>query len=436
MKKGFKKLLQEISIQNNLIYFIKWGVLSCIIGIVVGLVGVSFAYLINLATWFWQNHSFALFLLPLFGLVIAGIYHFNHADTPRGTNWVIDSISSGEQLPLRMAPVIYISSVLTHLGGGSSGREGAALQIGGSIGNFIAQVTGLGQNRFSDSSDKNIAVMCGMAACFSAVFGTPISATIFSMEVFSIGVMYHAALIPCLFSAYIAEGVASALKLPPERFIVSSIPAWSVRSVLLMIALGAATALAAILFAVCMKKSSQLYKKAFPNPFLRIIAAAGIFILLTLLTGTKEYNGGGFWLIEESMQGTVRNEAFLMKILFTSVILGGGFKGGEIVPTFVIGATLGGAFARLTGLDYSLCTACGMVGAFVGVTNCPIASIFMGIELCGSMGIHYYVIVVAVSFVLSGYYGLYSSQKFAYSKTEARYVGSKAADIRVRRRQS
>ena len=430
------EFITKLDFKKNIIYFIKWGIISGIIGVIVGFIGAGFANAINFATLFWQNNSYALYLLPVLGLLIALLYHFIKADNPRGTNWVIDSISSGEEIPIRMAPSIFISSFLTHLGSGSAGREGAALQIGGSIGSFIGRKLNLGKSNISDRADINIAIMCGMAACFSAVFGTPISASIFSMELFSVGVMYHAALIPCLFSSYIAVHVAKLMHTPEEKFILQSAPEWNFKLILFMILLAALTAMVAILFSLSMHESARLYKKYFKNRYIRIVVAAILFIILTIVSGTRDYNGGGFWLIERSMKGDVRYEAFILKILFTSVIMGGGFKGGEIVPTFVIGATFGGAFAKIFGLPFELCTACGMIACFVGVTNCPIASIFMGIEFCGSLGINYYAIVVGVSFVLSGYYGLYSSQKFAYSKTEARYVGADATDIRKKRQNS
>ena len=432
----FRGFLNKFHFKTNIIYCIKWGIVSVIIGVVVGVAGSSFGHAIDLATRIWRSHSYTLYLMPIAGLLIAALYHFIHADNPRGTNYVIDSISSGERLPLKMAPAIYISSFLTHLTSGSAGREGAALQIGGSIGSFIGRRLKLGQSRFSDKADINIAIMCGMAACFSALFGTPITASIFSMEIFSVGVMYHAALIPCLLSSYIAVYVAKLINTPVEKFIIQRAPDWNFRLVGFMILLAALTAIVAILFSVAMHESANIYKKVFKNPYIRIVVAAILFIILTVISGSRDYNGGGFWLIERSMEGDVRYEAFLMKILFTAVALGGGFKGGEIVPTFVIGATFGGAFAKVFGLPYELCTACGMIACFVGVTNCPIASIFMGIEFCGSLGLNYYAIVVGVSFVLSGYYGLYSSQKFAYSKTEARYVGSDAISIRKKRQNS
>ena len=187
----FRGFLNKFHFKTNIIYCIKWGIVSVIIGVVVGVAGSSFGHAIDFATRIWRSYSYTLYLMPIAGLLIAALYHFIHADNPRGTNYVIDSISSGERLPLKMAPAIYISSFLTHLTAGSAGREGAALQIGGSIGSFIGRRLKLGQSKFSDKADINIAIMCGMAACFSALFGTPITASIFSMEIFSTRHLFH-----------------------------------------------------------------------------------------------------------------------------------------------------------------------------------------------------------------------------------------------------
>ena len=286
VKVDFRGFLNKFHFKTNIIYCIKWGIVSVIIGVVVGVAGSSFGHAIDFATKIWKTHSYTLYLMPVFGLLIAALYHFINADNPRGTNYVIDSISSGERLPLKMAPAIYISSFLTHLGSGSAGREGAALQIGGSIGSFIGRRLKLGQSRFSDKADINIAIMCGMAACFSALFGTPITASIFSMEIFSVGVMYHAALIPCLLSSYVAVYVAKLLNTPEEKFILEVAPEWSLKMVLFMMLLAALSATVAILFSVVMHESADIYKKYFKNNYhfpLRYFIYIGITAIIRLI---------------------------------------------------------------------------------------------------------------------------------------------------------
>ena len=333
---------------------------------------------------------------------------------------VIDAISSNERVTPATGPLIFFSTILTHLGGGSSGREGAALQLGGSIGNSFGEWFKL------DERDKKIAIMCGMSAVFSALFGTPVAAAIFSLEVVSIGVLYYAALVPCVFSSFLAVGIARAAGLEGEHFPVEMIPALDLKAVGLLVLLGILCAAVSILFCVLLHTAEHAYWKYFPDARVRILAGSFLFIALTLLSGTRDYCGSSMGLIESSIEGSVRYEAFLMKMLFTAVALGAGFKGGEIVPTLCVGAALGCAFGEITGFAPSLCAACGMAALFAGVTNCPITSLVIALELFGYEGMEYFSIIIAVAFALSGYYGLYASQKFVYSKTRTEFINRRS----------
>ena len=277
-----------------------------------------------------------------------------------------------------------------------------------------------------DEKDKKIAIMCGMSAVFSALFGTPVAAAIFSLEVISIGVLYYAALVPCIFSSFIGVGIARCMGLPGEHFTVLSIPPVHISSVGWIILLSAVCAVVSIVFCLMLHGAEHTYKKLLPNPYVRILAASAIFILLTLLIGTRDYCGSSMPLIERSMEGEIRYEAFILKMLFTAIALGAGFKGGEIVPTLCVGATLGCAFGEITGFAPSLCAACAMTAMFAGVTNCPITSLVIALELFGYEGMEYFSIAIAVSFALSGYYGLYASQKFVYSKTKTEFVNRRS----------
>lgn len=333
---------------------------------------------------------------------------------------VIDAISSNERVTPATGPLIFFSTILTHLGGGSSGREGAALQLGGSIGNSFGEWFKL------DERDKKIAIMCGMSAVFSALFGTPVAAAIFSLEVVSIGVLYYAALVPCVFSSFLAVGIARAAGLEGEHFPVEMIPVLDLKAVGLLVLLGILCAAVSILFCVLLHTAEHAYRKYFPDARVRILAGSFLFIALTLLSGTRDYCGSSMGLIESSIEGSARYEAFLMKMLFTAVALGAGFKGGEIVPTLCVGAALGCAFGEITGFAPSLCAACGMAALFAGVTNCPITSLVIALELFGYEGMEYFSIIIAVAFALSGYYGLYASQKFVYSKTRTEFINRRS----------
>ena len=404
------------SLANNLRYFIKWSLIALLIGGTGGLIGSLFSMGVSFATSFRMNHPNMLFFLPVSGILIVWLYHTFHEEGNRGTNMVIDAISSTEKVTLATGPLIFVSTVLTHIAGGSSGREGAALQLGGSLGSLIGNVIHL------DEKDKKIAIMCGMSAVFSALFGTPVAAAIFSLEVISIGVLYYAALVPCIFSSFIGVGIARCMGLPGEHFTVLSIPPVHISSVGWIILLSAVCAVVSIVFCLMLHGAEHTYKKLLPNPYVRILAASAIFILLTLLIGTRDYCGSSMPLIERSIEGEIRYEAFILKMLFTAIALGAGFKGGEIVPTLCVGATLGCAFGEITGFAPSLCAACAMTAMFAGVTNCPITSLVIALELFGYEGMEYFSIAIAVSFALSGYYGLYASQKFVYSKTKTEFI--------------
>ena len=408
------------SLTANLRYFTKWSLIALLIGGIGGLIGSLFSMGVSFATNYRLAHPWMLYFLPVSGILIVWLYHTFHEEENRGTNMVIESISSNEHVTPATGPLIFISTILTHIAGGSSGREGAALQLGGSLGSLIGNVIHL------DEKDKKIAIMCGMSAVFSALFGTPVAAAIFSLEVISIGVLYYAALVPCIFSSFIGVGIARCMGLPGEHFTVLSIPPVHISSVGWIILLSAVCAVVSIVFCLMLHGAEHTYKKLLPNPYVRILAASAIFILLTLLIGTRDYCGSSMPLIERSMEGEIRYEAFILKMLFTAIALGAGFKGGEIVPTLCVGATLGCAFGEITGFAPSLCAACAMTAMFAGVTNCPITSLVIALELFGYEGMEYYSIAIAVSFALSGYYGLYASQKFVYSKTKTEFINRRS----------
>ena len=402
---------------GNIHYFLKWTFISCVIGLMVGAVGAVFSIAVRWVTAFWESHSWTLFLAPAAGVLIVWLYRTFHEEGNKGTNLVLESISSNEEVSLATAPLIFISTLLTHFVSASAGREGAALQLGGSLGNQIGKLLRL------DEKDKKVAVMCGMSACFAALFGTPMAAGIFSLEVVSIGVLYYAALVPCVFSAFIGAAVSEGFGNPPEQFLLGAVPEFGITEAVLTVILGVLCALLSMAFCVLLHRSEKLYHSRIPNGYARIAVGGVLLIVLTLLSGSRDYNGSGMELIGRIMGGeTVSYLAFFWKMIFTAVVLGAGFKGGEIVPTLCVGAAFGATMARIAGLDQGLCAACSMAALFAGVTNCPIATVILAFELFGYGAMPYFAIIVAVSFTLSGYYGLYKSQKFVYSKLKAEYI--------------
>lgn len=398
---------------------LKWVIFSIVSGVSVGCVGTLFYFGMSFVTLIRRRYPSILFLLPLGGVIIVALYRIMHDEKDTGTNLVLSAIHSDDNLPLRMAPLIFISTLITHLFGGSAGREGAALQLGGSIGNALGKLF-----RFDDK-DKHIMIMCGMSAAFSALFGTPMAAAIFSMEVVSVGIMYYAALVPCVISALIARGIAASFGVVPEVFNIQALPRFSIKTAILISFLAILCAAVSIFFCMMLHQSEHLYKRFFKNPYLRIFVGGCIIILLTLIVGNQDYNGTGMSIIADCIKGSVRPEAFFLKMLFTALTLGAGYKGGEIVPSFFIGASFGCLFGSLIGFSPSLCAAVGMTAVFCGVTNCPITSLLISFELFGYDGMPYFLLAIAFSYMLSGYYGLYSSQKIIYSKYKTNYINRK-----------
>ena len=397
----------------------KWIVLSGVIGSFIGLIASGFSYAIVWVTSFRQANPMIILGLPLGGLLIVWLYKITGQEKNSGTNLVLTVVRSDEEeVPGWVTPLILISTAITHLFGGSSGREGAALQFGASVGNVCAKYLHLNE------SDKKIIILASMSAAFSALFGTPMAAVVFPMEVISVGVMYYAALVPCVFSAFAAQGIALLLKVrtvtPP--YLVESVPNfYSVDSIKAII-LAIACALAGALFCIVLHNGEHYLKKWFPNPYVRVVAGAAGVIILYFALRTDAYLGLGTGVIQASFKETAGPQMFLLKMLFTALTLCAGFKGGEIVPSLFIGATLGSFMSTILAAPTDICAACGMVGVFCSVTNSPITSLLIAAELFGFNGMPFYCIVVAVSYLLSGYYSLYKEQKIVYSKTENKYV--------------
>ncbi len=395
---------------SHFIILLRWIVLSCIVGLLVGAVSVGFHYGVEAATELRMSHPWMLWFLPVGGIVIVLLYKACGIEEDRGTNLVLVAVRENEPMALRTAPLIILSTIITHLFGGSSGREGAVLQIGASIASRLGRRVKLSEHTC------RILVVCGMSAAFSALFGTPITAAIFAMEVVHVGVIHYSAIVPSLLSALVGLQVAQWFQVAPAAFAVSGVPVLEPLSLVKIIGMGILFAILSILFYQTMHLSAHLYQKYMKKPFLRAAAGGGLVILVTLLSGSYDYNGVGMGVIKAAVSGTARPEAFAFKILLTALTLGAGFKGGEIIPAFFAGATFGCVAGPFLGLPASFSAALGMVSVFCGVTNCPITSIILAYELFGGAGLPFFALSCAVSYMLSGYGGLYSEQKIVYSK--------------------
>ena len=414
-----KKAWDE-SLKRALLYakaLFKWTYLSLVIGILCGIAGTAFHVAVEKVTDFRAGHGFILFLLPAAGLLIVFLYKTFKTEGV-GTDHILTAVQSGGPVSALLFPSIFIGAVLTHLCGGSAGREGAALQMGGTIGYHTA---GLFK---ADDRDRRTCVMAGMAAFFSALFGTPLAAAVFAVEVVSVGLFYHVALLPCLMAALISYGVSLLLGVAPTRFALSA-PALTLPMALRVAVLGVLLALLSMFFCFFM----HLVHKAFhriKNAWLAAVIGGLIVIALTLLVGNSDYNGAGMGVIQRAIEGgEAFPAAFLLKIVFTAVTLASGYKGGEVVPSFFVGACFGCVAAPLLGISASFGAALGLIGVFCGAVNCPLASIFLAIELFGGEGVPYFALICVLTYILSGYNGLYSSQRLLYSKHKALFIDAR-----------
>lgn len=406
-------------IGKMLLSFVKWIIIAAVVGAFVGIVGVFFHICVEKATEIRVEMPWLIWLLPIGGAAIVFLYKKTGMEKDRGTNLILDAVRSNEPLNIKTAPLIFVSTVITHLFGGSSGREGAALQIGGSIASYV------GTHIKLDEKDQRIITMCGMAAGFSALFGTPVAAVVFAMEVVSVGVMYYSAIVPCIIASAVGAYIASLFDIAPTSFsVIGSIPTIELLTIFKVIVLAVLCAAVSMLFCLTLKKTHKLYDKI-PNKTVAAIVGGLAVAILTFIIGTTDYNGAGMDVIGRAVAGEAEYEAFILKIIFTALTLGAGFKGGEIVPTLFVGATFGNVAGKLFGLGGSFGAGLGMAALFCGVTNCPLTSLILSIELFGTEGLIYYAVACAVSYKLSGYYGLYSAQKIVYSKHRPEFIDKK-----------
>lgn len=418
MEEVISKRLSVIRRYNTI--FIKWVLISAFTGMVGGFIGSIFHLSVEWATEYRINHGNILYFLPFAGLAIIFLYNLSQAHNEAGTNLVIDSIRKDGEVPTSMAPLIFISTVITHLFGGSAGREGAALQLGGSIGSRIGKIVGL------DEKDMHLITICGMSSVFSALFGTPLTATFFAMEVISIGIIHYSSFIPCIVASIVAYKISLIFKLEPVRYTLHVIPEFNTENIIKVVVLAMLCAVVSIIFCEALHKTNFLFSKYIKNKYIRVFVGGTIIIILTLIVGCRDYNGAGMNIIDDAINGKAKMWAFLLKIIFTAITIESGYKGGEIVPTFFVGATFGCVAGSFLGLDPGFGAAIGLVSLFCGVVNTLITSIILSIELFGAQDIVLFSIACGVSYTLSGYYGLYSSQKIVYSKLRAEYINRSA----------
>lgn len=396
--------------------FIKWLNIGLLLGVLGGLLGTAFCYSINYVSNMRGTFPAIIWLLPVGGMTIVFLFKTCGLH-PTDTNGVLLAVHTPSSISPSTGPLIFVGSVITHLFGGSAGREGAALQLGGVLGWHTAHLL------HQKEKDTHVVVMAGMSAVFAALFGTPITAAIFAMEVASVGILHFSAIVPCLSASLVAAHLSLWLGIAPEAFPLninmSHFGSGNVAGTMIVAAL---CAVLSMVFCIALKKGHKYAKKCFPNGYLRIAVAGLAIAVMTALLGTNDYNGAGMHVVEEAMHGHARPEAFFLKLVFTVITMSCGYKGGEIVPAMFIGATAGCVLGELLGLPVGLGASAGLIAMFCGSLNCPISSLLLGIELFGADNLHFFAIAAAVSYVLSGNFGLYSEQKIMYSKIHPEFI--------------
>ena len=392
--------------------FIKWTLLGILMGAIGGVLGAVFHHALHFVTHLRSEHTWLIYLLPAAGLLTVAIYRIKPLQRNRGTNEIIDATLDGKPVSILVAPAIFLATAITHLFGGSAGREGAALQLGGSTASMLARIFRL------QEEDRKVMTMAGMSAVFAGLFGTPLTATLFCMEFESVGTVFSPALLPCFLAAYMASRVSGRMGVHAETYLLETATVLELTVLLRYMVLAVLLALLGISMCRVFHKAEHLAKHHLPNPWIRIVLGGAAVTVMTLIAGDHRFNGAGMDMALAAVAGEADWYSFLVKMLFTAVTLAAGFKGGEIVPTFCVGATFGCVVGGLLGLDAGIAAAVGLVGLFCCATNSPLASIVLSIEMFGSANLYLFALVCVVCFVLSGNSGLYASQIIEFSKTD------------------
>ena len=425
-----KKIAQSFDQIQIIKYILKWYAYVLPVAIAVGSMIALFLWLLEKATELRWAHGWLLYLLPLAGIIIVAIYHKLGKNSDAGNNLVMDEIHKpGGGVPFRMAPLVLFATVFTHLFGGSAGREGTAVQIGGSISNWLGKLMKL------NNDDLRILLMTGVAAGFGAVFGTPIAGAIFALEVLSIGRIKYDALLPALMAAVMADMVCSMYGIQHTHYHISfhDVPSSGIfnlhinyRILLFAVLAGALFGLAGYLFSESIHRFKTAINKTIKWRYGVPVVGGLLIIALTFVLGTTDYlglgvsteSGAGNSIVNAFKASGVDHFSWLWKMIFTVITLSTGFKGGEVTPLFFIGATLGNFIATYTGMPVDLFAGMGFIAVFAAATNTPLACTLMGIELFGGEHVIYFAVACFVAYYFSGHTGIYASQRLGVSKAD------------------
>lgn len=400
----FTYLKDNIRVQL-VIYLFKWVLICVLVGALVGTASAGFLAALNLTTAWREAHTWIIAFLPLGGLAIGLMYYYWGSEVVKGNNQLLEEFHSPKKIiPFKMAPLVLVGTIITHFFGGSAGREGTAVQMGGAIADQFTRLFGFHRR------DRQIILICGISAGFASVFGTPLAGAVFALEVMVVGRMRYEALVPSFLIAAVSNYICSAWGASHSHYAVSFVPEFTLLNLLYALLAGIAFGLTATLFAKSTHYWSKLFSRYIKWPPLRPFVG-GVFLSIAIFAfGAYRYTGLGLPVIQSAFTQELPYSDFILKLIFTSFTLGVGFKGGEVTPLFFIGATLGNALSFFIPLPMALLAAMGFVAVFSGATNTPIACTLMGIELFGIESGLFIALSCVTAYLFSGHSSIYSSQ--------------------------
>ena len=404
-KSKIKEALLSFEQIPSLLYLSKWLLICLTLSVIVGSISAFFLWSLDWVTSWRESHVWIIAFLPVGGLFIGLSYHLFGSSVVKGNNLLLEEFHSPKKIiPLRMAPLVLFGTIATHFFGGSAGREGTAVQIGGAVADRFTKVL-----KLSDR-DRRIVLIAGISAGFASVFGTPLAGAIFALEVLVLGRIRLDAIIPSFMAAILADYFCTVWGITHTQYHITNVAAMTPINLLWCLLAGIIFGLVAMLFSKSTHFWSDLFNSKIKYPPLRPVIGGAVLALVVYLMGTTKYIGLGVPTIVDAFNIDMKSYDFLLKVLFTSFTLGAGFKGGEVTPLFFIGATLGNVLIWFIPLPMSLLAGMGFVAVFAGATNTPIACTIMGIELFGIESGVFIALACSTAYLFSGHTGIYSSQ--------------------------